>query len=125
MLTDYFIVASAVAVASLAWWNWLDDHPAFHARVKRLPGIGHPLDCSFCFPLWLTFFTLLFIRPLAPHIGAMNLWDGPVGYTARFILEWLSLGASVLLIRHTIFMIREIGAVYNHQHRKNHEHELA
>ncbi|HUC02101.1 MAG TPA: hypothetical protein VMA75_04360 [Candidatus Paceibacterota bacterium] len=125
MLIDYLIVASAVAVASLIWWNWLDDHPAFHAWVKKLPIVGHPLDCSFCFPLWLTFFSMFFFQPLAAPAALLLPWPGIPGMVGRFILEWFSLGAGVLFIRHSIFAIREIGAVFNHQHRKNHENDLA
>ncbi len=123
MLTNYLIVASSVAVASLVWWVWLDDHPNFHAWVKKLPFVGHPLDCSFCLPMWFTFIAVFFFQPLSTPIALLAPWEGFLGALVRFMLGWFSLGAGVLLIRHSIFVIREVGAVYNHQHRKNHEND--
>lgn len=121
MLADYLIIASATAIASLTWWAWLDDHPSFHAWVKKLPFIGKPLNCSFCFPMWLAFFAALLFDLLTAPIAVLAPWSGFFGVLVRFGIEWFSLGAGVLLIRHTIFALREIGAVYNHQHKQNHE----
>lgn len=121
MLVDYLIVTSAVAIASLVWWVFLDDYPAIHARVKNLPLIGKPLDCSFCFPMWLTFVAMFFFQPLAIPVATLFPMGGIIGVFGRFALEWFAVGAGVLFVRHTIFAIREIGAVFNHRHRKNHE----
>jgi len=123
MLTHYLIVASSIAIASLIWWNWLDDHATFHARVRRIPFFGHLLDCSFCLPMWLTFLTVFFFTPLSQPIAQLAPWNGLAGVITRFFLEWFSVAAGMFLIRHSIFMVREIGAVYNHQHRKNHEED--
>ncbi len=121
MLTNYLIVASAIAVASLLWWAWLDDHPAFHVWVKSIPFFGQPLDCSVCFPMWLTFFAMFFFQPLATPIALLLPWNNVFGVIGRFILEWFSVGAGMFLIRHSIFALREAGAVLNHKHKKNHE----
>lgn len=118
--TLYFILASSLATVSVAWRTFKQDHPALGAYVKNMPFIGTPLSCGFCFPMWLTFFALLFISPVQPVGIATTL--GLLQTVLEFVIAWMTVGFGVLTMRFLLVALQDGAAVLAHMHRASHKH---
>lgn len=119
--TDYFILSSAVATASLVWRQWLLDHPKFDASVERIPFLGEGLVCGFCFPLYLTLIAVLFSNPIQGWTFHISL-----GYFEPFfmlLMGWMSVGLAVLAMRFLVVALMDGSAILSHKHRESHRQD--
>lgn len=121
---NYFIVSSTLAGASLVWRMLLLDHPTFDRFVEKIPVVGNALVCGFCFPMWLTFFTVLAINPLDSWRPLFVSEWPKFGITVvQIVFGWLTTGTAALFIRFLVVGLMDGSALISHQHKASHGEE--
>lgn len=118
-MLNFFVLTMTVAGFTILWRTVKDDHPQFNRWVRDLPFIGESLSCGVCVAYW-------FSLPVAIAVTVVPGWPSEVPYSgfatvSAFIVEWITLGTSVLLVRSTIIVLLEAGATLKHRHRATHD----